>query len=84
MSEGEGVNDDVVINISGAVDNGAVGGVSADTMDALRSQVQELSRKHDQAMATQSRLGEMRGPVRGRGRKPSHASEESARENFGF
>ena len=67
MSEGEGVNDDVVINISGAVDNGAVGGVSADTMDALRSQVQELSRKHDQAMATQSRLGEMRGPVRGRG-----------------
>ena len=51
------MNNDTVINISGAVGNGAVGGVSADTMDALRSQVQELSRKHDQAMATIAALG---------------------------
>ena len=54
MSEGQ---PEVVIVIPGPAADGAVGGVAADGMDALRAQVLELSRKHDQALATITALG---------------------------
>ena len=57
MGDDERDGNNVVVNIPGDVENGAAGGVSAQTMDALRSQVRELSRKHDQAMATIAALG---------------------------